>query len=153
MKPKPGVDPRPEALVRDSLARIQRAVKQGSAGPSLAVLAAAAGVSVRSLQRHFIDVLGKSPRTVIADARLQRALFLVQTTSMTLADVAVAAGFASQSRMNELFRRRLGQPPGTYRVPGPPRERRPGKTGVEKPNVSFSYVSRGRKTGGNRSRH
>jgi transcriptional regulator GlxA family with amidase domain len=117
--------PSPESLVRAAVAAIHRAVRAGLAAPSLAALAAAAGVSGRTLQRHFIDVLGKPLRSVVADVRLQRALLLVQTTRMPLTAVATATGFGSQSRMNELFRRTLGRSPGAFRAEGSPSTGRP----------------------------
>jgi transcriptional regulator GlxA family with amidase domain len=103
------------AVVQAVMVRIREAVRRGEPAPPLELLAEERGVSGRTLQRHMRDVLGKSLRDVIAEIRIQRALLLVQTTAMPLADVAAAVGFGSQSRMSEMFRRHLRQSPGRFR--------------------------------------
>lgn len=138
----------PDELVHLALSCIREAVKAGHPGPSLIALATAVGTSGRTLERHFRELLGKPPRRVITDMRLQRAMLLVQTTSMPLADVAAAVGFSSQSRMSDVFRRVLGQSPGAFRARGAKSQRGSRKAPSRPLSVKSSCVSPRRKTRG-----
>ena len=87
------------------------------------------GIGERQLRRLFLKHLGASP---IAVAQTRRVLFakqLIHETRIPLADVAMAAGFSSVRRFNEIFRALFHRPPSALR-----RERSahslPAETGV-----------------------
>jgi len=78
-------------------------------------LALRLGVGARQLRRLFKKHLGASP---IAVAQTRRVLFakqLIHETRMSMVDVALAAGFGSQRRFNDTFRRLYGRPPSALR--------------------------------------
>jgi AraC-like DNA-binding protein len=78
-------------------------------------LAAAAGVSARSLQRHFRTHVGMSPREYVQQVRLTRVrdeLTAAQPgDGLTVADVALRWGFGHVPRFAGLYRKRFGESP------------------------------------------
>ena len=82
---------------------------------SRAELAAAAGVSVRQLERLFAAHLRSSVGQHYRRIRLDRARLLLRQTAMPILEVAVACGFASPSHFSRAYRRRFGQAPRTAR--------------------------------------
>ncbi|MEM7318610.1 MAG: GlxA family transcriptional regulator [Pseudomonadota bacterium] len=71
---------------------------------SLADIAARLGTSPRNLQRQFQLRHNTTPQDHYLQLRLAEARRLVTDTDMTLLDVAVATGFASQSSFARAFR-------------------------------------------------
>ncbi|MGO9403433.1 MAG: AlkA N-terminal domain-containing protein [Terriglobales bacterium] len=73
------------------------------------------GVGERQLRRLFLKHLGASP---IAVAQTRRVLFakqLIHETRMPMTEVALAAGFGSVRRFNEMFREMFHRPPSALR--------------------------------------
>jgi len=78
-------------------------------------LAREAGVSVRQLERLFRSYVGRTLGQYYLDIRLTRARALLQQTSQSVLDVAVACGFVSASHFSRAYRQRFGYPPRTER--------------------------------------
>ncbi|MGZ3338940.1 MAG: bifunctional transcriptional activator/DNA repair enzyme AdaA [Reyranella sp.] len=79
------------------------------------VLAERLGVGGRQLRRLFQHHLGASP---IAVAQTRRVLFakqLLHDTRLPMTEVALASGFGSVRRFNEIFRDLFGRPPSALR--------------------------------------
>ena len=72
------------------------------------------GVTDRHLRRLFARHLGASPATVLRTRRLQLARQLVETSSLSMIDVAHAAGFASLRRFNDALKRGFGRTPSSF---------------------------------------
>jgi len=73
------------------------------------------GMGERQLRRLFEQHLGASP---IAVAQTRRVLFakqLIHDTQLSMAEVAMAAGFGSLRRFNDAFRTLYQRPPGELR--------------------------------------
>ncbi len=81
-------------------------------------IARAAKVSHRQLDRLFARHLRKTPALYYRDIRLDRARGLVTQTAMPMAEIAVAAGFASQVHFSRAYRDRFGLPPSRDRTEG-----------------------------------
>ncbi len=78
-------------------------------------LAERLGIGERHLRRLFIQHLGAAP---IAVAQTRRVLFakqLIHETKMPITDVALAAGFGSIRRFNEIFLKLFHRPPSALR--------------------------------------
>ena len=104
--------PQPDAAV--PLRRVrQRLEEQLAAPPSLAELAAEAGVSRFQLLRRFARVYGCTPHAWLAQQRAERARALI-AAGAGLADAAAACGFADQAHMTRLFARQFGFTPGAW---------------------------------------
>ncbi|HEY2577527.1 MAG TPA: helix-turn-helix domain-containing protein, partial [Streptosporangiaceae bacterium] len=71
-------------------------------------IAAAIGVSERTLQRTTAAVLGMSPIGFLHELRLDEATFLLHTTSQTADSIAAAVGYQNTSTLRALVRRRRG---------------------------------------------
>ena len=77
----------------------------GADGASISMpeLAARLGLSARQVQRLFVQRIGVGPKQVQLNQRLLLAKQLLSETSLSMLDVAVAAGFGSVRRFNEVF--------------------------------------------------
>ncbi|MCD2198164.1 helix-turn-helix domain-containing protein [Actinomycetospora endophytica] len=81
----------------------------------LADLAGHAALSERSLLRRFHDEVGASPKQWLMRARLDRARRLLETTDLTMGEVAREAGFPSTAALRQRFATTLGTTPSSYR--------------------------------------
>ena len=73
------------------------------------------GLSRFALARHFRDLLGTSPYRYLVMRRLERAKGLI-AGGTSLAQSAIASGFADQSHMTRHFKQAYGVSPGQWRV-------------------------------------
>ena len=78
-------------------------------------LAARAGLSVHHFGRAFRTSTGGTPRAFIEQRRIERARTLIEDTDRSLAEIAAATGFATQSHLTTAFRRATGFTPAAYR--------------------------------------
>src|SRR5690349_1705052 len=84
-------------------------------GASVEALAERLGIGERHLRRLFVQHLGASP---IAVAQTRRVLFakqLIHETQMPMTEIALASGFGSVRRFNEVFLKLFRRPPGALR--------------------------------------
>ncbi len=79
-------------------------------------LAMVAGLTRAHFSRVFRESTGMPPRRFVTNRRVCKARDLLAETEMPLAEVAAAAGFASQAHMSVAFRRDVGTTPGQYRA-------------------------------------
>lgn len=79
----------------------------------VAELASVAGVSSRTLQRQFMNFVGRSPRALLRELGFDRARReLLRATSRTrITDVALRCGFSHFGRFAVEYRRRYGETP------------------------------------------
>lgn len=92
----------PEWDVRaDVVARAMRLIGDGVLDrEGVAGLAARLGYSVRQVQRLMQAEIGAGPLAIARATRAQTARLLIETTALTMTDVAAAAGFASVRAFN-----------------------------------------------------
>jgi AraC family transcriptional regulator, regulatory protein of adaptative response / DNA-3-methyladenine glycosylase II len=88
---------------------------------SLPQVAAALRVTDRHLRRVFREEFGVSPVEYAQTQRLLLAKRLLTDTDLPIIDVAMASGFASLRRFNDLFRTRYRMTPGDLRRSAPSR--------------------------------
>lgn len=72
-------------------------------------------LSRRQLERLFRQHTGLSPAQFYMDLRVARAHALLNETTLSVAEIAVATGFASSSQLSQRFKARYGSSPGAYR--------------------------------------
>src|SRR6218665_2437630 len=77
--------------------------------------AARFGLTARHLRRLFNEEVGKTPKQLFFENRLNLARSLITETSMPLAEVAFASGFGSVRRFNDAFLERFKRSPGGIR--------------------------------------
>uniref|UniRef100_Q01ZE7 DNA-3-methyladenine glycosylase II n=1 Tax=Solibacter usitatus (strain Ellin6076) TaxID=234267 RepID=Q01ZE7_SOLUE len=79
------------------------------------LLAERLGIGERHLRRLFVQHLGASPVAVAQTRRVLFAKQLIHETQMPMTEVALAAGFGSIRRFNEIFRKLFHRPPSALR--------------------------------------
>ncbi len=82
---------------------------------SLPLLAKRAAMSTRTLSRQFRRQVGWSAAQRISRARVRRAQLLLETTHLSVEEIAQNSGFGSSTVMRECFRRIVGTSPWAYR--------------------------------------
>jgi transcriptional regulator GlxA family with amidase domain len=82
----------------------------------VAKLARRAGMSVRSLHRHCVQVLDTTPAKLVEKLRIEQARTLLATTSLGTKTIATRCGFGTPARMALVFERALGVGPRAYRT-------------------------------------
>ena len=78
-------------------------------------LAERLGVGERQLRRLFLQHLGASPVVVAQTRRVLFAKQLIHDTTLPMTEVALAAGFSSLRRFNEVFHDLFHRPPSSIR--------------------------------------
>lgn len=105
---------------RQELSPVECAIDDLLAKPSapwsLKRLADTHGVSREHLTRAFIQRVGSPPATWLNQARLTRALHLLQHTGLGLSQLAQESGFGSTHTMARLVREHTGLSPEHYRI-------------------------------------
>lgn len=82
---------------------------------SIAGIANQFGMSVRTFNRRFKDALGRAPLDYLQNLRLNNIKDLLQTTNLTLAEIANRCGYQDVAHLTKLFRRHFNTTPGVYR--------------------------------------
>ncbi|MGJ7511282.1 helix-turn-helix transcriptional regulator [Variovorax sp. GT1P44] len=84
---------------------------------SLKRLADEIGLSPFHFARTFKATFGLTPHAYVQECRIKAAIRSLQTDhARSIADIAIASGFASQSHMTELMRRKVGATPREIRL-------------------------------------
>jgi AraC family transcriptional activator FtrA len=83
---------------------------------SIERLAAQAHMSRRTLIRRFEQATGSSPGAWVLRARLSQARELLETTGLSIEDIATSVGFGSADTLRHHFRARMRTTPNRYRA-------------------------------------
>ena len=83
---------------------------------ALRVVAKEVGMSYFHFSRAFKQSMGMSPTNFIAERRIERAKRLLQETELPISEIALRAGFSSQSHFTTSFRRVAGATPKAFRA-------------------------------------
>jgi AraC family transcriptional regulator of adaptative response / DNA-3-methyladenine glycosylase II len=111
----------------DVVARAMRLIADGVIDrDGVPGLAARLGYSVRQLERLLAGELGAGPLALARAQRAQTARTLIESTSLSMAEVALAAGFASIRQFNDTVRAVFALTPTELR-------RRAARSGVARP--------------------
>jgi transcriptional regulator GlxA family with amidase domain len=78
-------------------------------------IAAAFHVSDRTLLRRMKDETGQTPLAYLQQARVGKAKLLLESTSLSVAQVTERVGYADAATFGALFKRQVGQSPAEYR--------------------------------------
>jgi len=81
----------------------------------LSELARHAGMSVRSFTRRFRDEVGMTPGRWLTLQRVQRARLLLESSDLSVDQIAARAGFGAPSSLRQHLRSAVGVPPAAYR--------------------------------------
>ena len=90
--------------------------EQGSGHVTLAELARCAGRHPVQVSRQFRHHFGRTISEYVRQVRIARAQLMLSRSQRSLAEIALASGFADQSHFTNAFRRLTGIPPHRYRM-------------------------------------
>jgi len=83
---------------------------------SLVDVARAVGVSASHLSALFAAQCGVGPMSYLQRIRIEHACWLLSNPHLRIHEVANACGFEDMNYFSRVFRRRLGLPPGKWRL-------------------------------------
>lgn len=81
----------------------------------IAALAAIAHTSEAHFVRTFKATFGETPHRYLQRRRIERAMFLLATTSRDITGICMDVGYTSLATFTRTFREIVGEPPGEYR--------------------------------------
>lgn len=84
-------------------------------GVNVNVIADMLNIDRSTLRRSVKRQLRTTPGTYLREMRIQQALTLLQTTDLSVAEIAEASGFINLSHFCRSIREVTGKPPGAYR--------------------------------------
>lgn len=86
------------------------------AAPSLVELATLAGMSVSTFQRAWRRYAGLAPNAYRLELRLDRARLQLETSGLSIKEIAARTGFADSNYLTRQFRRRFDCSPRAWRT-------------------------------------
>lgn len=98
--------------IRQAMEMLQNPAEQ----PSMAELARHNGLSVRNLNRLFLEEAGMTPKQYATWIRIEAAKILLKKTGTTITDIAHEVGYQSLSKFIAGFQRQTGQLPSEFRA-------------------------------------
>ncbi len=111
-------EPSPVAAHADTVADLCRFIAVAETAPTLAELAARAGLSPHHLHRVFRRLTGLTPRDYAAAQQAQRVRSALAEPAVSVTDAIHAAGYGSSSRFYERSDAVLGMTPTRFRHHG-----------------------------------
>lgn len=81
---------------------------------TLAGLASHAAMSRTAFVQRFRTLVGQTPVSYLAAWRMQKAAYLLEMGTLSMAQVAERVGYASELAFAKAFRRVIGTPSGAY---------------------------------------
>lgn len=113
-----GVSPKARALSPSQQAKVRDFVDAGMDSElTVERMAAEVGISPFHFSRLFRASFGVSPYRYVLQMRIARAAHLLRAEKQrTVADIALAVGFASQAHLTHAFKSHMGQTPARWRA-------------------------------------
>jgi AraC family transcriptional regulator, transcriptional activator FtrA len=106
------IQPRADNRLADVIAQLGARLHEPL---TIAAMAKRAAMSPRNFIRRFQEATGATPLEWLIDARLARARELLESTDLTVEDVAQRCGFGAAATLRHHFRRKLALSPLEYR--------------------------------------
>lgn len=107
----------PGSLPERTLRLINQAIESAPANQmALERLADIAGMSMTTFAHAVKTTTGQTPYQYVLSRRVAMARDLIESTRLSLAEIAFRCGFSSQSHMTDVFRAKVGTTPGRLRT-------------------------------------
>ena len=103
--------------IRDAeMAQVARFIRENACrGLNVQEVASSLNMSCRQIQRKFLQHVGRKVKQEILRVQMLRAKRLLTGTSLAIAEISRASGFASWKYFSKAFRREVGMSPREYR--------------------------------------
>ena len=102
------------------LLRARDVMDRSYASPlDIASLARVACVSPAHFIRTFRATFGETPNRYLQRRRVERAMFLLRSTDLSVTDICMSVGFSSLGTFSRVFSEIVGESPSVYRRRGP----------------------------------
>jgi AraC family transcriptional regulator len=101
-------------LTPAQLRRVMEAMEDGRIQP-IASLAAEVGLGSHQFTRLFQQTTGRTPYQFLLHRRLTKACALLESGELSLVQIALQLGFASQSHFTSVFQKHFRSTPSRYR--------------------------------------
>jgi transcriptional regulator GlxA family with amidase domain len=98
------------------MCRARAALLDVDADVTVASLAKASRLSRSQFILRYRVAFGDTPHQTRIRARLERAKWLLATSTLTVTEICMAVGFSSLGSFSRLFRRRCGESPAMFRA-------------------------------------
>lgn len=106
-------------------ATVQRAIRlmdnQFLEELTIKALAEKLGIGERWLRELFQTQVGASPQSVLMTKKLDLARNLLDSSSLSITDIALSSGFNSVRRFNDAFKKRFNKTPSEFKVNSGPK--------------------------------
>ena len=79
-------------------------------------MAAQCNMSIRNFSRRFKEATGKTPLQYLQDIRIDTASDLLQSSNLSIGDIADKVGYSDTSHFSRVFRKKLTISPSDYRT-------------------------------------
>jgi AraC-like DNA-binding protein len=107
---------RTSALVGWQIVRVQTFIEKNlDRTIHIRHLSAVARRSPAHFSRSFKRAFGETPHAYVMRRRLEKACYLMMTSSASLSEIALSVGFSDQAHLCRLFRQAFGQSPNKWR--------------------------------------
>lgn len=101
------------------LLRARDAMDRDFATPlDVADLASVACISEANFIRSFKSVFGETPHRYLQRRRIERAMYMLRTSSTSVTDICMAVGFSSLGSFSRTFSEIIGESPSDFRERG-----------------------------------
>ena len=90
--------------------------RETSRAPTLKEMASIAGLSPTHFGRAFRATTGMAPHKYLQDLRMERARRLLETTKLSITQIALQCGFEQSTSFATSFKKLVGVSPRTWRA-------------------------------------
>lgn len=112
--PPPPAATLPEGPIRAAVTALEQQIETGF---DVHALETESGLGRDALERRFNAILGEGPAAYLRRMRLNRAAELLQSTDLSIAQIALACGYADAAAFSRAFRTKTGSAPRNLRRP------------------------------------
>lgn len=100
------------ALICELTRRIEEALPRP---PTVTALAAACAMSPRTLARQVVAATGQGPLALVQLVRLNRARLLIESSRLTIDQIAAQVGYEDPTALRRLMKKVMGANPSSFR--------------------------------------
>jgi AraC family transcriptional regulator len=106
------------AVADQPIARALTFIREAASAPNLRVtdVARNSGLSRRATEIRFRNATGRSVREEIEHVRLERLRAMLAETDLKIGDIALRCGFACETHLGRVFRKRFNITMGQFRA-------------------------------------